>query len=316
MHNKRKFFSLLKKIDCSGRTQPERYLRPYYKKLNHCIGQILPSKLYRFRSTSEERYNQEIENLKNDQFYLRSPKTMNDPTDCLYYINPEKVIGKLAPYVSDYNNITPEEYDSMCHRMSTIDNVLNSFNYAFEKVKIASFTEDILSPLMWSHYAYEHKGFALRYDMNHFDCDNCKKCNCFDICYRPQYPFYPVIYTTKRADTTSFAIEKELNGESNKEDNFQIPFLPLLQKSKEWKYEKEWRCICRNPDKKCFHFKPDAIYLGNRMDENKRKELADIALRKNMEVYDISINFDNPYFQMEAWDYSEDGTMVYIYRRK
>lgn len=167
--------------------------------------------------------------------------------------------------------------------------------------KIACFSENILSTLMWAHYADYHKGFALEYDFTQnqskcFDCQN--KCNDFAF-----MNLYPVIYGNKRYDVaglTYFMLTNELL----KDAGLPVPVsvnIPdqliytkvNLYKGVDWEYEKEWRSILtcvRNPENHKVTVKPKAIYLGANIAPIYQEILANYALEKNIEVYQMIVD--------------------------
>lgn len=77
------------------------------------------------------------------------------------------------------------------------------------------------SPLMWSHYANNHKGFCIEYDMSDVDEGSIKK----------------VIYGGSRKLKVSTISEWINSGIMPKE----MEDVCLLTKSSEWSYESEWR---------------------------------------------------------------------------
>lgn len=89
-------------------------------------------------------------------------------------------------------------------------------------LKAFSFEEN--NNLMWSHYADEHRGICIEYNFNYAPAEVTQH-------------LYPVQYSNKR-----FTFQ---NPDSLKPH----PFL-LLQKSKDWKYEKEFRLIYQRDKQK------------------------------------------------------------------
>lgn len=72
------------------------------------------------------------------------------------------------------------------------------------QTKIACLSENIKSPLMWAHYANNHKGFAIAYDFrgnNISQCANCMNRSCSNI---KLATIYPIIYSDNRFDATQY----------------------------------------------------------------------------------------------------------------
>jgi len=86
------------------------------------------------------------------------------------------------------------------------------------------------SILMWSHYADNHKGICIEYDLNGVGADHpFRKC------------IFPVIYSDKPYNLNPW-IEK-LVAEDTNEFNPDWLVLGLLHKYCKWRYEKEWRVV-------------------------------------------------------------------------
>lgn len=144
--------------------------------------------------------------------------------------------------------------------------------------RIACFSEDVDSTLMWAHYADFHKGFALEYDSA-----SLKDLN-----------LYPVVYRAERYDVTDlahFCFTNELMVSTGAPNSTEIPdnFVYTkanLYKGENWKYEKEWRSIISNRSldaKK--DVKPKAIYLGVEISQENEKLLIKHAEEKGIEIY-------------------------------
>ena len=308
MRKRSTVYNLIKKLDGSERPVDLRKIDTYSVKVLNILDEITPRKLFRFRAVRD--YN--IDSFAKGYVFLNSPESFNDPTDCMLYVDPEQVMMSLL------SDIPPDEYqmikdkpipnERLIKRLNAVNYGIDTIQRVREKVRIACFCESILSPLMWSHYAENHKGFALRYDMSKFTGCEDDSCSCSSLCHRAGFPFYPVFYKNTRSDTTGYACACALNeymGFSAGEHP--IPLLPLIQKGKDWSYEKEWRCICRNSEIEKMYFEPDAIYLGNQINDSDRKELIEIATSKGIEIYDMFIDYYDSKFIMESRPYNKEA---------
>lgn len=156
---------------------------PDLKKYDFTMASLLKENtLTRYRSCTL----QNIENLKKDRLYYSTPINFNDPFDTLLYANYFRILDDVAENL----NIGMENYLKCLKEKDKFlasfgiamwygnkkDDFLESFfqsihNAARElkeslrnNVRIICFSEDYLSMLMWSHYADNHKGFAIIYD--------------------------------------------------------------------------------------------------------------------------------------------------------
>lgn len=173
------------------------------------------------------------------------------------------------------------------------------------QLKMACLSESIESPLMWAHYADNHKGFALEYDFrgnNVSQCVGCSNRSCKNIRLAT---VYPMIYSDKRFDATSYGkwrVEQYIKSylgmvaETNYKDSL-LSIKAALHKSNDWKYENEWRIICSTPDpiteqqdRYPIIKKPIAIYFGCQIPDIYRKVLTHLADEKGIAKYQMYIN--------------------------
>ena len=173
-----------------------------------------------------------------------------------------------------------------------------------ERTKIVCLSESIRSPLMWAHYANNHKGFAIGYDFRNNEitqCSNCPNRSCANI---KLGVLYPVIYSDKRYDATRYGqwiIQQQINrimgipAEELYDDGFLFT-KAALHKSNDWSYENEWRITCSTPnlsveqkDRYPIKKKPIAIYFGSQIPDFYRKMLMRIADEKGIPRYQMYV---------------------------
>lgn len=176
---------------------------------------------------------------------------------------------------------------------------------AVEAVKrnayIACFSETINSVTMWSHYANNHKGFALEYDYIPLQMQ-CQKCEKFKQCEKAIINnIYPVIYDKNRYEATNYLVSsilKMMGLPVNNPDTLTVTKCQLY-KSTQWSYEKEWRLIitlrndCIKPKEDYFgimNVRPKAIYYGTRISPINKKMLHLIAKEKGISEYQMYID--------------------------
>lgn len=185
-----------------------------------------------------------------------------------------------------------------------------------ERTKMVCLSESIKSPLMWAHYADNHKGFAIGYDFRNNEitqCSNCPNRSCTNI---KLGTIYPMIYSDKRYDATRYGqriVQQQINRiigfptEEFYDDSFLFT-KAALHKSNDWSYENEWRIICSTPnltveqkDRYPIKKKPIAIYFGSQIPDFYRKMLMHIADEKGI-----------PRYQMYVKDYSSKYELDYM----
>lgn len=145
--------------------------------------------------------------------------------------------------------------------------------------KVACFTEDIYSTLMWTHYAENHKGFAVEYDFSSLSEADCRK-----------NMLYPVYYSNE------FKVIEDLF--SNNEKLFLIGIEASIRKDSQWSYESEWRLInnlsAEEPPQN-YNVPPiKNVYLGKNIDQKNKNEIIKFCDLKKIEHHQMHV-YDNSY---------------------
>lgn len=218
-----------------------------------------PKKLYKFRSLSEYSLN----NVMNNDIWFDNPINMNDPYDCrfmwdnfadrnfisaeeyknLFTDEPEFFEPEVFEYISK-NKVSHNDFLSMFKlkgvSFSLMKDVLKDrheemvsefMNAYLKSIYFCSFSENFSSVLMWAHYSNNHYGFCIEYDSTHVQG------------YNPYiHNLYPILYTDKLFNVSDLFYDKRDIVKSKKFNNLYLNY-PLIYKSHEWDYEKEWRVI-------------------------------------------------------------------------
>lgn len=187
-----------------------------YSEMGKMMDQYRPKKLYRYM-----RFDDYWEkNIFEGQVYLSEASNLNDPFDCLVYINHKVYIEYMFQTVCKIFPQMDRKVLRETVKASVDDEIDKQISNMKKKFRIACFTENSLSPLMWAHYAESHKGFCLEYDLTRIPEG-----------YR--LGILPVIYSDERYDVTNAVVTRDINLLMN----------PYYFKSSHWKYEKEWRMV-------------------------------------------------------------------------
>lgn len=184
------------------------------------IGKIMdqyrPKKIYRYM-----RFDDFWEkNIFEGQAYLGEANNLNDPFDCLIYVNHETFTKHIFQMVHKIFPQTDRKLLEEATKASITEKMDEYLYYMKSQFRIACFTENSDSSLMWAHYSDSHKGFCMEYDLTKLPEG-----------YR--YGILPVIYSDERYDATRAVITQNRNLVSN----------PFYFKSSHWEYEKEWRMV-------------------------------------------------------------------------
>lgn len=286
------------------------------------ISKYLPQKIYKYRDFKNV-YN--VTNIKKHQIRLTDPKLFNDPYDSsLSYFVPldtqipqnvietykkaknnssfgldKKYIDKISKIktVKDLIEFNISEMKISLTKFSEILEYLNNYitqvvndSFTSSSLRICSFTVDNDNLLMWSHYADEHKGFCIEYDISDFR-------TCLDFRNR----LYPVIYTSE--------LFKPQNYDFKKDEFWALELIASLFKAVEWSYEKEFRYIEPGGIDNDFYKmpKPSAIYFGSRYDKNDGESMKNvqdlIKTSDELGIKKYKMKLSNQKYKMKAEDF-------------
>ena len=174
---------------------------------------------------------------------------------------------------------------------------------------------------MWSHYASNHEGFCVEYDLTPLHPNNLlplKEINILEnedaylsnkVNLLLSAGLFPVIYSSNRVNIPKTKLKRiNLDSDGNLKYNSNID--PLLYKtyiikSAKWNYEKEWRIIMDGDICKYFQNKIHfpfikKIYLGCKMETHNIDILLEIAEELNIEILLMVMNNKKFYLETQS----------------
>lgn len=173
---------------------------------------------------------------------------LNDPFEGCF--NKDQILDATRNHETYYRNQEKEVYKL---DDSEIDGIMGVIEGEFSDLGIISFTEDYSNPLMWAHYADEHRGMVIEFDFDApFFADSLQevdgRSSRFGINYlgdtyeTPQKVMY-------RREMPSFE-RGELVNPGNKNEYHWKKFNEtiLFTKAIDWIYEKEHRIVVQLQD--------------------------------------------------------------------
>lgn len=220
-------------------------------------------KLYKFRGGIEIKegnrtVNWDLENLKEDKLRMTTPTNFNDPFDCIMSMIDEETLKD--DYLKDYKELYCFlSKNFISDKLQYIHNeYITKYMTFIKSMQICCFSSDRDSILMWSHYANQHQGFCIEYNIEEM--------------INRTVPIRPVKYCN-HMPTLKFS---DLNFND-----------ALLSKYSDWKYEKEWRVIFPKEEtnqyiKRLF---PSAVYIGCKASEKLISNLLLICNSKKIPCY-------------------------------
>lgn len=210
--------------------------------------------LYKYRSLSKDsndyRYTMDI--FANVQLWFSAPKDFNDPFDCklVPQISSTKSFAyAMAQRQTEFNSNNVDVEKAIAQTPNVQDYVKKATFNVMNRCGILSLTKMNDDILMWSHYADNHKGICLEFDVTQ-DYDFFTYPICID--YQTTYPIVDLATNDMKV------------------------YVKKLLKTKfiEWSYEKEVR-IYKTP-KGLHSFNPKAlrnVYFGCKIDDVTKKEV-------------------------------------------
>lgn len=195
-----------------------------------------PKILYKFRDLSNKKH---IETLFNDQMYIPSVNTFNDPQDSKIpfrypkgELTKENIMRKCQILASElFPNKDQSFKENVAYDMYKRNQLLDKqYLEDFDRKNYQKLNNDFgimcLTPkvknfLMWSYYSNSHTGFCIGYDTQ-----KLIECEIFSmggkVIYTNQFPTFPLFPDYKNTDV----------------------FLKIFyMKSKVWKHENEYRLM-------------------------------------------------------------------------
>ena len=250
-----------------------------------------PTRLYKYRAFNTNT----LRLLTEAEVYYANPTSFNDPLDCsptiqidvdrkslekLCYRMLVKVSGK-ATAVDEINNhrYMSTEYGDYKTQPDVEDYYMRMLASHVKRLLYAELGgRGILSlgqrwdcPLMWSHYADEHRGLCIEYSMTENACANLA----------------PVNYKNPRSIKISELIAWKIDGSTDAETSVRHTF--FFVKAPQWRYEKEWREVVEKSGPSSAPFRVSAIYFGLRCDVSVITALVKLHSNSNLPVkfYDV-----------------------------
>jgi hypothetical protein len=198
--------------------------------------QIEPTSLFKYYANN----NNGRDAISNGYFFLSHPFHLNDYMDCSQEILDFSKL-KYNQYKSYFRNELKRDIPENILEHNFQNDSKNDFvdikslfwSYESKKFGVLSLSERHLNPLMWSHYSQE-TGFMIEIDKAKFIQLLINPSFETKNSWLSNFAIAPVNYVEKLEQIPVFR-EKEWN-------NPTIPFMYMTNvKTKEWKYEKEWR---------------------------------------------------------------------------
>lgn len=293
--------------------------KPLFEQAIALKQQHLPQQIYKYRKDDEAGYARK--NLTSNTIWLATPDTYNDPYDCFLQFSAPNMAaafetGLIDAFISVYqldisgDNVakakqSPNPLQTFLRNITTVGKAganpkqmaefiskqipgyINSTKEFLQGLRtiaqVCSFSAIHDSILMWSHYADNHKGFCVEYDLGKFDPGDGFPKN-----------LYPVVYSNELGDMTPWA-EKLVSGKAGDLVTGSL-LLGVIQKFTGWEYEQEWRYIRfqepSNQDRNRSMPLPSRVFLGAKAQRSTTEAIVAICEEKNIPVWQMRMSSD------------------------
>lgn len=197
-----------------------------YEDIGYCYQCYAPASLYKYYSDSS----QNLENVMNNKMWYSTPSEFNDVFDCDIMIDAKKLeesVLEMCPGMRGIRVGSPIWKSFKADIKKGIKTTQDMFMQMRSEMGIACFSELDDSLLMWAHYANNHRGMCVEYEL-------------LEINRQLLFTPVPVIYSEERVCFDYF------NTSTVERDATRMFVNSVTTKSSEWSYEKEWRIIRDN----------------------------------------------------------------------
>lgn len=194
-----------------------------YTDIGICYQCYAPASLFKYYSDC----NQNLEAVKANKMWYSAPCCFNDVFDCDIMINDDKLfdsILEMCPSIKGFRKGSPMWLELKSQAKKSSSELKKMFANMRSKMGIACMSELDNSLLMWAHYANNHRGMCVEY-------------NLLAINRQLNFTPIPIIYSNDRV------CFETLNTNTVELDATKLFVEGLTSKSLEWNYEKEWRII-------------------------------------------------------------------------
>lgn len=226
-----------------------------------------------------------LDQLLAGQAYHPSPSQFNDPFDCLPSITmplsieqlrdkQHFLIPRFATAMPQFTEAYIADVLDQAFKSATIEQITHLITTTFRGTRsgmgVFSLAANIKNVLMWSHYASNHTGVAVRFD------------------WRRQMqgglmPLFKVRYEERRSTILGYLDDEFPGPESDVAD-------AMRTKAEFWEYEQEWRSLVPGAAGTIVDFDPsvvDGVVLGANCSETDEAWIRDRIAGRDLKVFRV-----------------------------
>ena len=235
-----------------GMTGSKQEIASANMQIDYCYQCFAPVSLYKYYGCKERH----LDMVRSNKMWYAAPCSFNDVFDCDISVHEDKVFQSVMQTYPDPRGIRKGskkwvELSGLVHReLRKLQQVFDGYK---TNMGIACFSESDDSLLMWAHYADNHRGMCVEYELP-------------KIASLLKFSPVPIIYATERVSFDSLTLENPRYDATN------VFIKSITTKSPEWAYEKEWRII------------RDNVACGDKWDEEKKGALLDTVSPRSISL--------------------------------
>lgn len=259
-----------------------------------------PRKLYKYRGFTINT----LRMLSEAEVYFASPTLFNDPLDCRPTIDIDVEVGTLQRLLAKMleaqsplerakqeianhwymaTEVGDPEKDDAARRYHTrrlASNILDLLTREYSRHGVLSLAARWNCPLMWSHYADQHRGLCIEYSVHDAAFEDLR----------------PVQYNRSRTIKASTLVAWKL--ERSNAARLTIEETIFLAKAPQWRYEKEWRAISSRAGPTPAIARVTGIYFGLRCDTSVVRTLVLAHPKQSSSVHFYALHIQDPGFRL------------------
>ena len=254
-----------------------------------------PTKLYKYCPIGVY----SLRAISEAEVHHTSPRLFNDPLDCNPTIQIDisdsqlvalvktmmgpwttdeqiaKWLQSLAPSWDPDEGDWPVEMQKDYLRTQIVGRIKGLLTQEFGQKGVLSLCGQWNEPLLWSHYADQHKGICIEYDTSKW----------------PVRTLGPVNYSAPRSIRTIDLYRWKVDGHEPARQRVYDTY--FFAKAREWEYEREWRDINDRAGVNVLHFDITAIHFGLRCDFVWQRSVAKLLNQNHdIELYEMTAKDD------------------------
>ncbi len=228
----------------------------------------VPKRLYKYRAFNVN----SLRLLSEAEVYYADPQRFNDPLDCnptitvdvdrqalerLFIRMLSESVGRdrasfaireYRYFSTQYGDYKTDPTVEDHYKRMLASRIQNTLGKEFGRKGVLSLAERWNCPLMWSHYADQHRGLCLEYDLSDGACEAIR----------------PVRYNHPRSIKISDLIEWKMKESSAAYETVESTY--FYSKASQWRYEREWRLTNESAGTSPAPARLTGVYFGLKCD--------------------------------------------------